>query len=144
MRSSGGGGVGLVLRPMHWHGMHVERHGGRFELLALLGAAVVLELLQKGQRAFELAGEALAVEAQSGESLGVAVEGIGDAQGLTHLVGSFVEPQILMDHAEHEQVVFERGGAVESPGGIGESLDELSLGGALGWYSDVKARRWAS
>jgi hypothetical protein len=88
--------------------------------------------LQKGQGALELAGEALAMEAQSGESLGVAVEGVGDAQGLAHLVGSFVEPQILMDHAEHEQVVFERGDAVESPGGVGESLDELSLGGAFG------------
>ena len=72
------------------------------------------------------------MEAEIGESLGVTVEGVGDAEGLADLVGGFVEPQILMDHAEHEQVVLERGDSVEPPGGVGESLDELGFSGAFG------------
>src|ERR1700735_3583351 len=72
------------------------------------------------------------MEAEIGESLGVTVEGVGDAEGLADLVGGFVEPQILMDYADHEQVVLERGDSVEPPGGVGESLDELSFGGAFG------------
>jgi len=112
--------VSLAFYPIHLDGR------------GLVGQTLRLELLEQGQGFFELAREALAVEAEGGESLGVGVEDVGDAQGFAHLVGGFVMPQILMDDADGEQIGFDRGDAVESPGGVGEGLDEVSFGGAFG------------
>jgi hypothetical protein len=61
---------------------------------------------------FELAGEALAVEAEVGQSF-----------------------RVVFGHDDHGgelQDCINGGDAVESPGGVGEGLDELGFGGALG------------
>ena len=46
--------------------MHIDQVGGLPEVVFVVGNALGLDLLQQGVSLFELAGEALAVEAQVG------------------------------------------------------------------------------
>jgi hypothetical protein len=87
-----------------------QEGGGVFEVATLALGAVGLDVAELVDGLLELAGEPLVVEAEGGErgnkGLGVRVLG--------------------------KQLGFERGDAVESPGGVGEFLSELGLGGSGG------------
>jgi hypothetical protein len=95
-----------------------EDCGGVLEFAALMLAALELDVAELVERLLELAGESCAVEAEAGEELvGVddvesrGLRGGGRGQGAVEYVG------------------FEEGDAAESPGGIGEFLNELGFGG---------------
>jgi hypothetical protein len=64
-----GGVVGFVFLLMH-----LDEVGGLFELLLAGFQTLGLDLAEKRQRLFELAGQALGVDAESGESAGLIVE----------------------------------------------------------------------
>ena len=98
----------------------------------VVGEAVGLELLKQRDGFFELAGEALAVEAQVGEGTGLRFERGGDGEGLLDLLGGFGELVGDPDYAQGEEIVFEGGDSVEPPGGVGQGLDELGFNGAFG------------
>ena len=93
------------------------------EVLLLLVASDFLDVAELGDEALELAGEALGVHAQVGERLRLTFERRGDGEGVLDSVA---------DGGEVEEIGFERGGAVESPGSVGEGLDEVGLGGSFG------------
>ena len=77
--------------------MWLEEVGGLVELVGFLGETFGLELAEQDEGFFELAGEALAMEAESGESLGVAVEGGSDGYCFPHLVRRFMVGEVLVD-----------------------------------------------
>ena len=87
-----------------------EDFGRVVELTALQAAALFLDIAKLLEGFLELAGEAGAVQAKRGElrdqGLGVGVLG--------------------------QQFGFEEGDAVEAPGGVGDFVDQLSLGGGAG------------
>ncbi len=87
-----------------------EDFGHFVEMAALLAATLLLGIAELIGGFLELAGEARAVEAQPGEErdLCLGVGGLG------------------------EQVGFEEWDAVETPGGIGDFVNELSLSGVGG------------
>ena len=88
-----------------------EDFGHVVEMAALLPAAFLLDVLELLDGFLELAGEARAVEAKPGEQrdLGLGVGGLG------------------------EQVGFEEWNAVETPGGVGDFVDQLCFGGVGGF-----------
>jgi hypothetical protein len=61
--------------------------------------------------ALELAGEALAVEAEIRERFGLLLEGGGDSHGVLKRVSAL--------DGEREDVAFEGGDAVQAPSGVG-------------------------
>jgi hypothetical protein len=81
--------------------MEFEQLGGVAEVAALLVAAVVLDGAELIERSLELAGEAGAVESESGDGLD---GGLGREIGRCGFV---------------EQAGFEERDAVEAPGGVG-------------------------
>jgi hypothetical protein len=87
-----------------------EEGGGVFEVAALALGAVGLDLAEHVQGFLKLAGEPLGVHAEGGQ---LRDQGLG-AGGLGEKLG------------------FELGDAVETPGGVGEFLSELGLGGSGG------------
>lgn len=112
--------------------MHLDEVQGLFEFTRAGFEALGLEFTEEVEGLFELAGEALAVDAEIGEGLGLGFEGGGDGEGLLDLFWSLVERVRLADDAEGEEIVFKGADAVLPPGRIGQGLDELGFGGALG------------
>ena len=101
--------------------MEFEEGGGVFEVAALALDAVSLDLAEVVDGLLELAGEPLVVQAESGEGA-VGVDNIEVNPGLVvGRVGGTVE------HGR-----FKRGDTIETPGGVGDFLDELGLGGRRG------------
>ncbi len=105
--------------------MHLDEVGGLIELVLVVGGAFGLELLEEGKSFFELAGESLAVEAEVREGAGLGVQGGGDREGVLDLFRCIAEGRGGRDDAEGEEIVFERGDAVETPGGVGQGLCEM-------------------
>jgi len=101
-----------------------EEGGGVFEIAVLALAAVGLNIAEQGERFLELAREAGGVEPESREgAMGVDdVEGQG---GVLVGVGGWIG-------GAGEKVGLEQRDAVEAPGGVGEFMNELSLGGGGG------------
>jgi hypothetical protein len=97
-----------------------EEVGSFVELTALDAATFVLHIAELIDGFLELAGEARAVEAKRGE--------LGD-EGLR--VGVL-----------HEQFSFDEWDAVEAPGGVGDFVGELRLGGRGGAYSSRNCWMW--
>jgi len=58
--------------------MHFEQHDGVAQLMLFDAAALFLQLAKLLEGPFELAGEALAMEAESGEGSGLFAKGFGD------------------------------------------------------------------
>jgi len=95
---------------------------GRFgELAALQAAALVLDFAEVFQGFLELAGEPLAMQAKGGEG----AVGIDDVKVDSGLIGGRVGGAV-------EEGGFEEWDAVEAPSGVGDFVDELSLGGGCG------------
>jgi hypothetical protein len=91
--------------------MAYEDLGHFVEMAALQAAALFLYVAELIEGFLELAGEARAVQAESGE---LRDQGLG-AGGLG------------------EQLGFEEWDAVEAPGGVGDFVDQLGLGGGGGF-----------
>jgi hypothetical protein len=87
--------------------MEFEEGGGVSELAALALVALGLDVEELVERFLELAGEALALDAEAVEE----AMGVEDAE-----VGA------------REKVGFEERDAVEAPGGVDEFVDELGFG----------------
>jgi hypothetical protein len=98
----------------------------------VIDAAFELDLFEKRHGFFELAMEALGVEAEARQGLGLRFEGRGDGEGLLDLFRSVGELGRDVDDAQGEEIVFECGDAVDAPGGVGEGLDEMGFDGAAG------------
>ena len=85
----------------------------RFQVLPLLGLARFLEVAELGHCPFENARKSLGVEAEIGYRFCV-----------------------VFRHDDHggelEDIGFDGGDAVLAPGGVGQGLDEMGFGGALG------------
>jgi hypothetical protein len=101
--------------------MEFEESRGLLELALLLATALGLDFAELVQRFLELAGEPVGVEAEGGES----AMGVDDIEIDASLLGGWIGGAI-------EERGFERGDAVETPGGVGEFLDELRFGGSGG------------
>ncbi len=95
---------------------------GRFvEMAALQAATVFLDFAELLERFLELAGEARTVEAKRSEGA-MSIDDIEvDSSLLRGRVGG-----------AREQLGFEEWDAVEAPRGVGDFVDELSLGGSGG------------
>ena len=113
--------------------MHLDEIGGLVELVLLVGEALGLEFLEEREDFFELAGKALAVEAQVRKGAGLGFEGRGDGERLLDLFRGLGELVGDADHAQGKEVVFEGGDSVEAPGGVGQGLDQLGFDGAFGF-----------
>ena len=87
------------------------------QVTVFLGTAGFLEVAELGHGLFELAGEALAVHAEIGEGFRLVKEAVHEVPGGVR---------------DAEEVAFEAGHAVEAPGDVGQGLDEIFFGGALG------------
>ena len=83
--------------------VHFEKGCGAFEIAVTALAALGLDFAKLLQGLLELAGEALAVEANGGES-GYGLAGVGAG-------------------GRGEQASFEERDAIEAPSGVGEFLD---------------------
>jgi hypothetical protein len=82
-----------------------------------LGTAGFLEVAELSDGPFELAREALGVEAEVSQGFGLVQETFDE-----------VPPGVV----EGEEVGFERDDAIEAPGDVGQRLDQMIFGGALG------------
>jgi hypothetical protein len=91
--------------------MEFQEGRGMFELALLLAATLGLDFAELIHGLLELAGEPRVVQAEGDEG----TVGVDDVK-----VGAV------------EESGFECGDAVDSPGGVGDFLDELSLGGSGG------------
>jgi len=101
-----------------------EEGGGVFKVALLALAALGLNGAELGERFLELAGEALAVEAQGGEG----AVGVDDVEGQ-----GWIRVGISgRSGGAGEELGFEERDAVEAPGGVGELVDQLGLGGGGG------------
>ena len=95
-------------------------------------AALRLDLAELSEGAFELASEALAVDADVGECPVVLAEGLGHGESRFDLRMVDVDVILHFGDAERVEIGLDRRGAVDLPGCVAERLDELGLGGALG------------
>jgi hypothetical protein len=110
----------------------LDQVGGLVEVVSFPGEAFGLELPEQGESLLKLTGEALAVEAEVREGARLGVERRGGGERLLDLFGGFGELVGEVDHAQGEEIGFEGGDAVEPPGGVGQSLDQLGLDDAFG------------
>jgi hypothetical protein len=101
--------------------MELEESRGLLEVTLLLVAALGLDFAELVQGFLELAGEAVGVQAESCEG----AMGVDDIEVDASLLGWRIGGAV-------EERSFERGDAVETPGGVGEFLDELGFGGSGG------------
>jgi hypothetical protein len=101
--------------------MEFEEGGGVFEVATLALGAVGLDVAERIHGLLELAREALALDAQVGEE----AMGVDDVKVDGSLLGGRISGAV-------EEFGFEERDAVETPGGIGELLDELGFGGSGG------------
>src|ERR1700678_3031986 len=98
-----------------------EEGGGFFEIAALGLRAGGLDLAELVEALLELAGKALALDAEVGE----------EAMGVDDIESDF---PIDGDHSggAREHFGFEQRDSVEAPGGVGDFYDELRFGGSGG------------
>jgi len=101
--------------------MEFQEGRGAFEVALLLAAALGLDFADVVQGFLELAGESLVVQTEGGEG----AVGVDDVEVDRGLLGGWVGGAV-------EEGGFEQGDAVEAPGGVGEFLGELGLGGGGG------------
>ena len=97
--------------------MEFQQGGGVLEFAALELPALGLDFAELVEGLFELAGETRAMQAEQGEGFYGRTR-VGREGGKAARFG--------------EEVGFEQGDAVETPGGIGELVDELGFGGRGG------------
>lgn len=98
-----------------------EKSGGVVEAAALALGAVGLEVAEGVERFLKLAREAVALDAEVGE----------ESMGVDDVEGDFaIERDGGGGAGEH--VGFKQRDAIETPGGVGEFLDELGFGGGGG------------
>ena len=107
--------------------MEFEERGGVFEVAALALGAVLLDRAEGVEAFLELAGEALALDAEIGE----------EAMGVDNVEGDFLVERNGRGGAS-EQVGFKERDAIETPGGVDKLLDELRFGGSGGLVFVVK------
>ena len=103
-----------ILSRVVWNAfafMEFQEAGGTLDLALLLVAALGLDFAEVVHSLLELAGEPLVVQAEGGEG----AVGVDDVE-----VGAV------------EEGGFERGYPIDAPGGVGEFLGELGLGGSRG------------
>ena len=98
--------------------VELEEGGGAFEVALFLGAAAGLDGAELIERLVELAREAVAVEAESGEG---AME-----------VDDVARQRVMAVCGADEKVGFEQRDAIEAPGGVGQFADEMDFGGGFG------------
>jgi len=84
--------------------MPFDEIGGVVELGGFLGEADGLELAEQGEGAFELAGEALAVDAEIGQGTGLGIERRGDGESGADLVRGLVGD--VLGDAQGQEIVF--------------------------------------
>jgi hypothetical protein len=99
--------------------MEFQEGGGTLDLALLLAAALGLDFAEVIQGLLELAGKALIVQAESREG----TVGVDDVEVDASLIGGWVGGAV-------EEGGFERRDAIDAPGGVGEFLGELGLGGS--------------
>jgi hypothetical protein len=97
--------------------MEFEEGGGVPEVAALALVTIGLDIEELVERFLELAGEALALDAEAVEK----AMGVDDVKVDGGLLGGRIGGAI-------QQVGFEERDAVETPGGVGELVDELGFG----------------
>ena len=98
-----------------------EEGGGVLEVAALALGAAGLKVAEGGESFLELAGKALALDAEVGD----------EAMGIDDIESDF----LIGRHGgggTGEHFGFEPWDAVETPGGVDEFLDELRFGGSSG------------
>src|ERR1700687_1515337 len=103
--------------------MHFVEGGGGFQLALLVFAAFGLDLAEQNESAFELAGEALAVNTDVGESPIVFTEGQGHSEGGFGLRMVGADTIFHFGDPDREEVGLDGGGAVELPGGVDQGQD---------------------
>jgi len=101
--------------------MEFQEGGGTLELALVLEAALGLDFAERVEGLLELAGEAVALDAEAGE----------EAMGVDDVEGDFLIGWNGSGGAR-EDLGFEERDAVETPGGVGELLNELGFGGSGG------------
>jgi hypothetical protein len=96
-----------------------EEGGGVLKIAAFALGAAGLDVAKRIEALLELAGKALAMQAERGE----------EAMGVDNIK---VDSRLFVGRigGAREQLGFEEGDAVEPPGGVGEFLGELGLGGS--------------
>jgi hypothetical protein len=97
--------------------MEFQEGGALLEGALLLATALFLDFAEHVQSFLELAGEPLAVKTEGSER----AVGIDDVKVDCGLIGGRVGGAV-------EEGGFERRGAVEAPGGVGELLSEMRFG----------------
>jgi hypothetical protein len=118
-----------ILRRVVWNAfvfMEFQESRGALEVALLLVPALGLDLAEVVHGLLELAGESRVMQAQGGES----AVGVDDVERhflsrQAGLIGGRVYSAV-------EKGGFERGDAVDAPGGVGEFLGQLGLGGSGG------------
>jgi hypothetical protein len=103
-----------------------EQGGGVHEIVLLAFAALGLDVAELRQSLLELAGEALAVQAESGEG----AMRVDDVE--RHFLASWGSLLGGWVGSAGEEVGFEERDAVEAPGGVRKLVDKLGLGGGGG------------
>jgi hypothetical protein len=100
-----GGMVGFFILSMH-----LDEVGGLLQLISFPGEADGLEVAKEGEGAFELAGEALTVEAEIGQGAGLGIERGGDGESgadlLSDLISDVFERSGWADDAQGQEIVF--------------------------------------
>ena len=112
--------------------MKFEEGGGVLHLRGFARAALSLDGVEAFESLLKLAGEALRVDAEVGEVAGLGAEGEGGGERGVNLRIGGVDGVLVFGESEGKEVGFEGGDAVESPGGVGDFMDELFFEGAFG------------
>ncbi len=122
-----GGMVGEVFGLVHFQNL-----SGLVELALFDCAAIGLDLTEQREGPLELAGEALALGADVGKCPHVFAKCQGHRECGFGLRMVDADTVLHFGDAEREEIGLDGGGAVDSPGGVDERLDELGFGGILG------------
>src|SRR5580704_2511822 len=101
--------------------MEFQESRGTLEMALLLVAALGLDFAELVHGLLKLAGEPCVVQAENGEG----AVGVDNVKVDASLIGGWVGGAI-------QEGGFERGDAIEAPGGVSDLLSELGLGGCSG------------
>ncbi len=135
-------GFGLVGLALGFGGLEETFGGGHG--FVVLGEAALLFGAESGEVLFEAAGDALLVETQKRKIAGFGEPGGGVGEGGFDfgMVGSGAG--VIGGEGHGEDRVFEGGGALETPLGIGDGLDEFLFDGADGAVMNLSSEQWRS